>query len=243
MPQAEARRRELLQSIAAKEAEKDRVLDAYRRGLIDIDALDTHIQWSRLELEPLQAELASIATAEAERGQSVGRLADAESLLKTLRDQIQGPLAGETRQRVVEALVSGISIETTGEGRKKQAHVDITYAFSPEVHAVDNGTTGCGPLPGPGPASDKALGCRPSTGALARTKSISMARWAGRKRRSRASLASAVVPRSFRKTTFPLSGSPGTGGGTAGRRPTGGVDIAPFLRSHRLRRPRQSTIK
>ena len=52
-PQAESRRRELQQAIRTKEQEKDRVLDAYRRGLMDIDVLDIQVKRSTQELEPL----------------------------------------------------------------------------------------------------------------------------------------------------------------------------------------------
>ncbi len=137
---SEGRKRELQQAIASKETEKDRLLDAYRRGLIDIDALDAHVQRSRLELEPLQKELASMAAADAERGVNIGKLANAESLLKTLRDTIQGTLDWKTKRQVVEALVWGISVHTTGEGRKKKATVEVTYAFEPIFHAVESGT-------------------------------------------------------------------------------------------------------
>ena len=72
--------------------ELDELLDAYRCGLIDIDTLETQTKRSRLELEPIQEELAGISTTEAERGQNTGRLTDAGSLLKALREKVQGPL-------------------------------------------------------------------------------------------------------------------------------------------------------
>ena len=71
-PDVETRRRELAQAITAKEAETDRVLDAYRRGWMDIEALETHVIRSKFELEPLQAELANIMDTEAQRGKTLG---------------------------------------------------------------------------------------------------------------------------------------------------------------------------
>ena len=141
-PQSEKRRRELHQAITAKEQEKDRVLDAYRRGLMDIDALDSQVKRSQEELEPLEAELAVIANTEAQRGQTVGGLATTENLLKALSDTIDGPLDWGTKREVVEALVDGITAETAGTGRKKTATVTVTYNFSEPVQVVENSTSG-----------------------------------------------------------------------------------------------------
>ena len=139
-PQAESRRHELLQTIRAKELEKDRVLDAYRRGLMDIDELDSQVKRSQQELQPLEVELAAITTAEAQRGQTVGELATTESLLKTLRETVGGPLEWDVKRQVIEALVDSITVETIGTGRKKTANLTITYNFAEPVHAVENGT-------------------------------------------------------------------------------------------------------
>ena len=141
---SEARKRELQQAIALKESEKDRILDAYRRGLMDMDALEVQVQRSREELNPLLAELADIATGDAAIGRHVGRLVDAESLLRELQERIRGDLAWTTKRQVVEALVWGIEVKTTGTGRKKQATVEITYAFDSNMHAVNNHMSGGG---------------------------------------------------------------------------------------------------
>ena len=143
-PDVETRRRELAQAITAKEAETDRVLDAYRRGLMDIEALETHVIRSKFELAPLQAELANIMDTEAQRGQDVGNLVRTESLLRELKDRVEGPLDSQTKRLVVEALVSGVMVETTGRGRKKTAEVEVTYAFSEPMVAVENGTSPSG---------------------------------------------------------------------------------------------------
>ncbi len=83
--------------------------------------------------------MANLLNQGAEQGQKVGKLTDAESLLKALRDKIQGPVDWDTKRKVVELLVWGISVATTGAGRKKKASVEIVYAFEPKPHAVVNG--------------------------------------------------------------------------------------------------------
>ena len=135
---SEARKRQLQQAIALKESEKDRILDAYRRGFMDIEALEVQVQRSREELDPLMEELVSIASGDAAIGRNVGRLVDAEGLLKQLQGRVEGALDWTTKRQVIEALVWGIEIQTTGTGRRKQATVEITYAFDASVHAVNN---------------------------------------------------------------------------------------------------------
>ena len=125
-PNAESRKREIQKSIVSKEAEKDRVLDAYRRGLIDIEALEDQVRRSQAELEPLQEELANIITNDAETGRNVSRLTDAESLLRELQDKISGDIDYDTKKQVVESLVWSVEVKTTGEGHNKQATVEIT---------------------------------------------------------------------------------------------------------------------
>ena len=145
-PSLEARKRELQRALAAKEIEKDRLLDAYRRGLLDIDTLDKQMQQSREELEPLHSELADITSSAATVGQRVGRLTDAQSLLEDLQDKISGPLDWDTKRQMVEALVWSVNVETTGEGRKKGATLHVTYAFEAGVHAVNDGTSSRAPV-------------------------------------------------------------------------------------------------
>jgi len=138
----ETRKRELEKAIARKEGERARTLDLYKWGLLTVDDLDKDVRQHRQDLEPLQAELANLLNRGAEQGQKVGKLTDAESLLKSLQDRIQGSVEWDTKRRVVESLVWGISVKTIGKGQKKKATVEIVYAFEPKAHALVNGI-GC----------------------------------------------------------------------------------------------------
>ena len=101
--------------------------------------LDKYVRQHLRDLEPLQAEMIGLLNQGAEQGQKVGKLTDAESLLKALQEKIQGPVDWDTKRRVVESLVWGISVKTTGKDRKKKATVEIIYAFEPKPIAVVNG--------------------------------------------------------------------------------------------------------
>lgn len=133
IPVEEDRKKELLKAVANKEREKDRVIDAYRLGSIEIEELDTSVRQSRSELEVLKSELEQVMARQANTGVKVGRLAGAESLLHDLHDRIQEPITPEAKQQIIAALVSEISVETLGEGRKKTANINVTYAFDSQA--------------------------------------------------------------------------------------------------------------
>ncbi|MCH7738311.1 MAG: hypothetical protein IH872_13050 [Chloroflexi bacterium] len=137
-PSNEERRQELERILALKATEQDRVLDAYRRGSIDLDQLDEQIKRSKAETQPLHNELMDLIAAEAETGIAVGDLATAEDLLRTLRETINSDLDWDTRRAVAESLIAGITVETTGTGRNKKAAVTVSYRFAEPVYAVDS---------------------------------------------------------------------------------------------------------
>lgn len=139
VPDMEARKAELERLIAQKELEYDRVLDAYRHGLMKLDALEVHARRSKNELEPLQEELAALINMGTKVGQDVGRLTEAEHLLKSLQERIDGELDWDIKREILETLVWGITVNTKGEGHKKKAEVEVCYAFDPAYHAVKDG--------------------------------------------------------------------------------------------------------
>ena len=103
-----------------------------------LEALEVHAHRSKNELEPLQEELASLINMGTKVGQDVGRLTEAEHLLRSLQENISGDLDWEIKRQVIENLVWGITIETTGEGHKKKANVQVKYAFDPSYHSMEN---------------------------------------------------------------------------------------------------------
>ena len=141
-PDAEARKRELQRAVVAKAGERDRLLNAYRRGVIDIEALEEQVTRSHEELEPLQEELLRIAEHQAHAGRHVGQITNAQTLLNKLRDQVATITKPSEKRPIVEALVQSIEVATKGEGHHKSATVHITYRFE-DRSAVDYSTIGC----------------------------------------------------------------------------------------------------
>ena len=61
----------------------------------------------------------------------VSDVASTEGLLRSLQDTIEGPSDWETRRSVIEGLVSGVLVETTGTKRQKKSKISVTYNFEP----------------------------------------------------------------------------------------------------------------
>lgn len=139
-PSTEERRQEIERVLAIKETQRDRMLDAYRRSVIDIEELEEQITRSKAEAEPLYAELMGLVADDVDTGIVIGDLANTEDLLRALRETINGDLDWDTRRSVVDGLVSGITVETSGTGNQKTAAIRVEYNFSEPVHAVDVST-------------------------------------------------------------------------------------------------------
>ena len=59
-----------------------------------------------------------------------------------IQEKAKGSVDFATRRQTVEALVDGISVSTMGQGRGKEATVEVTYSFdSPQFSAVENDTS------------------------------------------------------------------------------------------------------
>ena len=140
IPKIEERRKELERILRSKESENDRMTDAYRHGVVDLDTLEEHVKRSRVEIEPLQAEYMALMADESGRATTVEDISNVGELLRALQDTIEGPLDWETRRSVIEGLVSGIVVETAGTGRKKTASVTVTYNFQDFVSAAEKHT-------------------------------------------------------------------------------------------------------
>jgi len=58
----------------------------------------------------------------------------------------------QRKRQVMEILVAGIRVNTAGMGRAKQAHVTISYSFTPK-HVVHSNTEKCATLAAPSDVS------------------------------------------------------------------------------------------
>ena len=139
-PAADDREKQLLKLIAAKKIEKDRVLDAYRRGLIEIEALEDHVARSRQEVEPLEEELSDLVHQQEKVGTSISQLAGTQTLLECLRENVGHITDNQSKRPIVEELVQDIVVTTVGKRRRKSATINVTYRFDPDS-ALEHATS------------------------------------------------------------------------------------------------------
>jgi site-specific DNA recombinase len=94
-----------------KGAERDRLLGLFRRGRIDDAELDKLLDLIDAESAGLQAEIEDL-THTLSAGDRAAQLHSAESLLATLRNRLDGPIAPDLKGKIVEILVESIQANT-----------------------------------------------------------------------------------------------------------------------------------
>ncbi len=140
---AERERRGLMQQVAAKEAERERVLVLYRRGRVTLEEAEGQLE----EIDREAASLREMARALEARGELVRAtaewLASTEAMLAELGRRVEAIEALEDaneRRRamrpLVEHLVREVVVTTDlsapgGQGRARPAVVRVVYAFAP----------------------------------------------------------------------------------------------------------------
>lgn len=147
------------QTLAAKTAERDRMLTLYRRGRIDDADLDRQLDAIDREQADLKEQLARLQGEQQSAEASRASLRSAEELLRELHETKHEPMTWEQKRQVAETLVIGGIVETTidPDGRK-EAMVNLRYAFTPAATRTGRGSSpppasrwqGTSPYPAPG---------------------------------------------------------------------------------------------
>ena len=114
--------------LAAKIAERNRILTLFRKGRINeadldrqMDQIDREEAGLRSNIEDVSARLLSAA------GGGLGQ--SLEALLEKLRGRLDAGLSWEVKRHLIEALVGIIRIDTSDENGKRCASIAITYRF------------------------------------------------------------------------------------------------------------------
>lgn len=114
-------------------ADREAMLDLYRRGLIGLPDLERQLEKSRADEAALRARARAIAAGVSEREAVLAQAAGAAEMLERLQANLDG-LSFEERRRVVLLLVEEIRVTTEGEGRgrwaPKVANVEVVYRFN-----------------------------------------------------------------------------------------------------------------
>jgi site-specific DNA recombinase len=135
----EDERQRLQQQLAAKDAERERVMTLYRRGRATLSDTETQLDAIQLETVDLRTALDAIRTQEDLAHAFEAHYSNAAALLAQLAGRLEVIEVGNgasTKRQVIELLVSDIAVTTRGSGRSKDADVVVTYSFA-DRHAVD----------------------------------------------------------------------------------------------------------
>ncbi|OGO08459.1 MAG: hypothetical protein A2Y61_01770, partial [Chloroflexi bacterium RBG_13_60_13] len=97
-------------ALSNKDGERDRLLDAFRKGIIDSDDLDRQMGKMRAETEALKERITDLSGQLEAVSRAAQGLKSAESLLVELRERLAEPLSWEIRRQLVELLVSEIRV-------------------------------------------------------------------------------------------------------------------------------------
>ncbi|MZP31344.1 recombinase family protein, partial [Heliobacterium undosum] len=125
------------QAIAAKDQEKQPILDLYRRNIIS--SSDVEKQFSKIaqETKHLRQRLKELDKLIASEDNLVSQFASAEELLRVLRDKLANEDTFETRRQIVTSLVDRIEVSTEIKNGRPHATVTARYIFSKGITCTD----------------------------------------------------------------------------------------------------------
>lgn len=139
------RRGRLERLIAAKSAERERVMTLFRRGLATLEETEQQLSALAAETDRLREERAAVATQAALATAAERDLAERAVLLRELRAEFaeieQDPAR---KRRAIEQLVTGIEVRSSGSGRRKVSRIRVTTLFGAHDAAVPRNVVGLG---------------------------------------------------------------------------------------------------
>jgi site-specific DNA recombinase len=128
----ERERPKLLRQIAEKDQERERILTMYRRNTITMGEAERQLEAIRGETTMLRDELAAMSAQDELARAFEAQVTDAATILVQLRDHLEAVERDddwETKRRIVELLVSRISVASEGAAGKLQPRITIRYTF------------------------------------------------------------------------------------------------------------------
>jgi site-specific DNA recombinase len=120
-------------ALLAKASERDRMLDAFRKGIIESDDLEREMAKIRAETDAVRERIAYLSGQLEAISRAAEDLRSAESFLQELRKRLAEPLSWEIRRQLVELLVSEVRVETDCSTQPKTVKIVVVYRFDGDV--------------------------------------------------------------------------------------------------------------
>jgi site-specific DNA recombinase len=120
----------LRQALAEKGAERERVLNLYRKGRITEEVVDRQMEQIAQEEDAVRGELSELSIRLEGIGSEARQVAVARTAIETLGARLVEPLSWDVRRQLVESLIDNVRVDTRGEARERIAVITVTYRFS-----------------------------------------------------------------------------------------------------------------
>jgi site-specific DNA recombinase len=127
----------LERSLAAKDTERERILDLYRRELITLDDLSRQLEKITQEESYIRSRLGELDREMSAREVQEHRLKTVHDVLTDLRSVMNNGLTWEVKRQIVELLVLEVRANTVGQGQDKQLEVQVTFAFDRDAQTAN----------------------------------------------------------------------------------------------------------
>jgi site-specific DNA recombinase len=113
-------------ALSHKDAEKEQILNLYRRGRITADDLERQLDNIAAEAAELKSQLSTLETTLQGQEAIATRLHEAQNLLETLREGLKPSFTVDEKRQLIEKLVYGIRVESP-------ENIIVTFAFDDVV--------------------------------------------------------------------------------------------------------------
>ena len=133
----ESRLGALRAGLAAREGERAKVIGLFRRGRIDDAALDQQLEEIDRERAQLQHEIQELEGTSDKAHELEAELLTLTGVLGALHRHLDQPLTDGLKRQMLEKLVAGIEVETSGEGEERDSQVTVTYRFDTPGDSID----------------------------------------------------------------------------------------------------------
>jgi site-specific DNA recombinase len=131
----EEQRARYQEQLAEKGQARDRILSLVRRGSVRMDEAEAHLELISKEERDLRDRLQALQTQRELTDAFDAHVHEAEATLALLREELTIAEATndlDRKRRLIEKLIVGITVETTGTKRRKHATIRIRTWLGPE---------------------------------------------------------------------------------------------------------------
>lgn len=127
----------LEEAIQGKENEKQKILDLFRRGIIQIEDVEIQIQKINTEKETLENQLKANSASLIDETKFLKELDETEDTLKKLKATSEYERSFEEKRTIIKMLVSEIVVNSKADETTGLPTINVTLSVSKDVNRTD----------------------------------------------------------------------------------------------------------